>query len=299
MTKPSPFFIELPQEIPGWEKFVLSWVIQGHPTIVVDVGPRASIGSLISQLEQRGITQVDYVWLTHLHIDHAGGLAPFLKRFPTARAVAHAKGLAHLVDPSKLWEGSLATLKEKAVAYGPIEPVAAERLIPHDALSMEGLTILETPGHAPFHLSFCYEDLLFAGESAGVYLPIRDKIYLRPPTPPRFFFEQTVGSVDQMFLLKDQPIYFGHAGRHPSSREMLKLYREQLYFWRDLIAEIFESNPEDVLKRSLEALLEKDPMLKYFRQLETTAQEKERFFMANSIAGYVGYLKGPSRLTEH
>ncbi len=172
MTKPSPFFIELPQKIPGWEKFVLSWVIQGHPTIVVDVGPRASIDSLITQLVNRGINQVDYVWLTHLHIDHAGGLAPFLERFPTARAVAHAKGLAHLIDPSKLWEGSLSTLKEKALAYGPIEPVAPERLIPHDALSMEGLTILETPGHAPFHLSFCYEDLLFAGESAGVYLPL-------------------------------------------------------------------------------------------------------------------------------
>ncbi len=118
-----------------------------------------------------------------------------------------------------------------------------------------------------------------------------DKIYLRPPTPPRFFFEQTVGSVDRMLLLKDQPIYFGHAGSHPSSREMLKLYREQLYFWKELISEIFKSNPEDVLKRSMEALLEKDPLLKYFHKLDPPAQEKERFFMANSIAGYVGYLK--------
>ena len=229
-------------------------------------------------IEQRGINQVDYVWLTHLHIDHAGGLAPFLERFPAARAVAHAKGLAHLIDPSKLWEGSLATLKEKALAYGPIEPVAPERLIPHDALSMEGLTILETPGHAPFHLSFCYEDLLFAGESAGVYLPLGDQIYLRPPTPPRFFFEQTVGSVDRMLLLKDQPIYFGHAGSHPSSQKMLKLYREQLYLWKEIIAEIFKSNPEDVLKRSLETLLEKDPLLKYFHQLEATGPGKGKVF---------------------
>lgn len=287
----TPFCIELPQKIPGWEKFVLSWVIRGNPTIVVDVGPKASIDSLISQLVHRGINQVDYVWLTHLHIDHAGGLASFLERFPTARAVAHAKGLAHLIDPSKLWEGSLSTLKEKAVAYGPIEAAAPERLIPHDALSMEGLTILETPGHAPFHLSFCYQDLLFAGESAGIYLPLGNKIYLRPPTPPRFFFEQAVDSVDRMLLLKDQPIYFGHAGSHPSSRKMLKLYREQLYFWKELIAGIFKSNPEEVSERSMEALLKEDPMLKYFQQLEAPAQEKEKFFMANSIAGFVGYLK--------
>ena len=286
-----PFFIELPQKIPGWEKFIGSWVIQGNPTIVVDVGPRASIDSLITQLDQRGIRQVDYVWLTHIHIDHAGGLAPFLKRFPAAKVVAPAKGLPHLIDPTRLWEGSLATLGEKATAYGPIDPVSKDCLFSPEEITLEGLTILETPGHAPFHLSFCYQEYLFCGESAGVFLSFGEKIYLRPPTPPRFFFEQTLASVDRMLALENRGIYYGHAGSHPSSQKMLGLYREQLFLWKDLMAEVLQSGAEEVVERATELLLEKDPLLACFHQMDAGSQQRERFFMANSIAGFVGYLK--------
>ncbi len=289
-----PFFIELPQKIPGWEKFIGSWVIQGNPTIVVDVGPRASINWLITQLDQRGIRQVDQVWLTHIHIDHAGGLAPFLKRFPTAKVIAPTKGIPHLIDPTRLWEGSLATLGEKALAYGPIDPVPPGCLFSLDDITLEALTILETPGHAPFHLSFCYQDYLFCGESAGVYLSFGEKIYLRPPTPPRFFLDQTVASVDKMLALEDQVIYYGHAGSHPNSQKMLRLYREQLFLWKELIAEVLQSGSEDVIERATELLLEKDPLLACFHQMDALSQQRERFFMANSINGFVGYLKSLS-----
>lgn len=287
-----PVLIDLPQSIPGWEKFVGSWLIQGNPTIVVDVGPRASIDSLISHLERKGIQRVDFVWLTHIHIDHAGGLSPFLNRFPEAKAVIPAKGLPHLIDPARLWEGSLATLGEKAVAYGPIDPVPTQRLISHDAFSLDGLTILETPGHAPFHLSFSFHDFLFCGESTGVFLSFGDKIYLRPPTPPRFFFEQTVASVDKMLALPDQAIYFGHTGSYGSSQRILSLYRQQLFQWKDIISEVLQSVSEGtVVKQATEMLLKKDPLLACFSQMDDLSQQRERYFMANSIAGYVGYLK--------
>jgi glyoxylase-like metal-dependent hydrolase (beta-lactamase superfamily II) len=289
-----PFFIELPQKIPGWEKFIGSWVIQGNPTIVIDVGPRASINSLIAQLDQRGIRQVDQVWLTHIHIDHAGGLAPFLRRFPAAKVVAPAKGIPHLIDPTRLWEGSLATLGEKALAYGPIDPVSPECLLSPDDITLEGLTILETPGHAPFHLSFCYQDFLFCGESAGIFLSFGEKIYLRPPTPPRFFLDQTVASVDRMLALEDQAMYYGHAGSQANSQKMLRLYRGQLFLWKELITEVLRSGGEDVTKRATELLLEKDPLLACFHQMDAVSQQRELFFMANSIAGFVGYLKSLS-----
>ncbi|HMK65986.1 MAG TPA: MBL fold metallo-hydrolase, partial [Thermodesulfobacteriota bacterium] len=197
----NPFLIELPQRIPGWDHFIGSWIIPGDPTVVVDVGPSCSVEALISQLHNRGIQRVDYVWVTHIHIDHAGGLGPFLQAFPMAKAVVPSKGLNHLKDPTKLWEGSLATLKEKAEAYGPIGPSPASQLIPHDGFDLEGLTILDTPGHAPFHLSFSYQGSLFSGEAAGVFIPLGEGYHLRPPTPPRFFFEQTVDSVDKLLDL--------------------------------------------------------------------------------------------------
>lgn len=298
MTTPpsfSPFFLELPQKIGGWEKFIIAWVVQGNPTIVVDVGPSASVDSLIAQLNEKGIHKVDYVWLTHIHIDHAGGLAPFLEKFPMAKVIAPAKGVPHLIDPTRLWEGSLATLGEKAVAYGPIGPVPAQCLIPHDLFSLEGLTILETPGHAPFHLSFSFHDLLFCGESAGVFVPFAEKIYLRPPTPPRFFFEQTLSSVDKMLALPDQAVYFGHAGSHPNSRKVLGLYREQLFRWKDIISDVVQSVPEnEIVKQATEVLLEKDPLLACFSQMDVPSQQRERYFMANSINGFAGYLKSLS-----
>jgi glyoxylase-like metal-dependent hydrolase (beta-lactamase superfamily II) len=287
----TPFFIELPQRIPGWDHFIISWVIQGDPTIVVDVGPGCSVEALISQLHDRGITRVDYIWETHIHIDHAGGLGPFLQAFPMAKAIVPSKGLNHLKDPTKLWEGSLATLKEKAEAYGPIGPSPASQLISHDAFALEGLTILDTPGHAPFHLSFSYQGALFSGEAAGVYIPLGEGYHLRPPTPPRFFFEQTIGSVDKLLELPDQPIYFGHAGTHPSSREIIRNYRNQLHIWKDVISEILQSDPEASQKKILEILLQKDPTLANFPKLSSLAQERERYFMGNSIAGYLGYLK--------
>ena len=203
--------------------------------------------------------------------------------------------MPHLIDPTRLWEGSLATLGEKAIAYGPIDPVPKESLFSPEDIRLEGLTILETPGHAPFHLSFCYQDYLFCGESAGVFVPLGEKIYLRPPTPPRFFLEQTVASVDKMLALPDQAIYFGHAGSHPSSQKMLGLYREQLFRWKDIISEVLQSVSEDVVvKQAMEVLLEKDPLLACFPQMDVLSQQRERYFMANSINGFVGYLKSLS-----
>jgi glyoxylase-like metal-dependent hydrolase (beta-lactamase superfamily II) len=258
---------------------------------VVDVGPKSSIQRLLDALQARGLERIDYVFLSHIHIDHAGGLGPFLAEFPQAKAVCHAQGRKHLVDPGKLWEGSLKTLKEMARAYGSIDPVPEDRLISHADFSLPGLTILETPGHAPHHLSFEYQGRLFAGEGAGVYLPFWDGPYLRPPTPPRFFFEQAVASVDQMLALPDRPIFFAHLGAFPHSREILREYRKQLYRWLESTRQALESHPADPLEAATEALLNQDPCLKNFRSMDENTQQRERTFMQNSLAGFAGYLR--------
>jgi glyoxylase-like metal-dependent hydrolase (beta-lactamase superfamily II) len=293
MNNDTPFLINLPQPFPGLERFIGAWVIPAPVTIVVDVGPKSSIPRLIQALRDRGLERIDYVFLSHIHIDHAGGLGPFLAEFPLAQAVCHAQGRKHLLDPGKLWEGSLKTLEDMALAYGPIDPVPEDRLIGHADFSLPGLTILETPGHAPHHLSFDYQGKLFAGEGAGIYLPFWDGLYLRPPTPPRFFFDQAVASVDQMLSMEDRPIYFAHLGAFPHSREILKDYRQQLYRWLDCTRQALESHPADPLKAAAETLLSQDPCLKNFRFMDKGSQQRERTFMQNSLAGFAGYLGNP------
>jgi len=284
--------IKLEQEIDGFNDFIGSWVYQGDASLVFDVGPSASASLLLERLKQKGVEKVDYVLLSHIHLDHAGGLAPFLDAYPMARVVVHDKGIRHLVDPTRLWEGSLKTLGRLARGYGEISPVPREALIPHTQCSIPGVTVVETPGHAPHHVSYAYGGYLFAGEAGGLYFPMIDENYVRPATPPRFVLEQAVGSVDRLLELEDRPICYAHLGIQRSSREVLERFRNQLFLWRDVIArELARGDGPDLWQRCVSALLENDPSLAGYRKSDPPTQEREAYFIENGVRGYVGYLK--------
>jgi glyoxylase-like metal-dependent hydrolase (beta-lactamase superfamily II) len=76
--------------------------------------------------------------------------------------ICHSKAIGHLIDPTKLWLGGRKALGELASIYGPISPVKREWLIPHEEAHLPGLKVIETPGHAPHHVSYLYEGKLFA-----------------------------------------------------------------------------------------------------------------------------------------
>ena len=123
--------IEIRQEVPGFNSFFASWICQDDLNIVIDVGPANTADRLIEALEASGLERVDYVLLTHIHIDHWGGVGDLLGHYPMARVVCHEKAIQHMVDPSRLWNGSLKVLGEIAEAYGSPKPVPKEKLIPH------------------------------------------------------------------------------------------------------------------------------------------------------------------------
>jgi len=255
------------------------------------VGPANSVNRLIASLMAMGMDRVDFILLTHIHIDHAGGLADFLDHFPSARVICHNKGTSHLIDPSRLWAGSRKALGEIAEAYGPIKPVKQEKLIPHTEANIKDLEIIETPGHAPHHISFHYKGKLFAGEAAGNYFTVQDQEYLRPATPPIFFLEDCLKSIEQLMALEDQTIYYAHFGSAVASKQFLNRFRDQLLRWKEIISkEIYTDSPQLII-RCVDRLLEKDPELNAFESMDPDTQERERFFIANSIRGYVGYLE--------
>ena len=247
---------------------------------------------LIDSLAARGIRRVDTVLLTHIHIDHAGGLAEFLHRFPMARAVCHSKAISHLVDPSKLWMGSQKTLGDLAEVYGPIAPVNRDRLIPHTDAQAEGIDLIETPGHAVHHLSFIVDGNLFAGEAGGIYLRGEGWEYLRPATPPVFFLKEFLDSIDRLLNARDLTMCYAHFGRAESSHHMLKRERAQLLFWEQIIREETAKSDPLLPERCMARLLAEDPELKAFQAMSSADQERERFFMGNSIRGYLEFLHG-------
>jgi glyoxylase-like metal-dependent hydrolase (beta-lactamase superfamily II) len=290
-VRPHLYWIDLDQGMPGFEKFIGSWVLDGKRKVIVDVGPRASFPQLMDALGSLKIETLDFIFLTHIHIDHAGATGLVLERFPKAKVVCHPAGVNHLIHPEKLWEGSKKVLGELALKYGEIAPVPEENLIPSDGFTLEGFHIIKTPGHAAHHMSIQHGDTLFAGEAGGIFLNINNPIYLRPATPPRFILEEAAGSVDQLLRVEARDICYAHAGIHPEAKRMLARYKDQLFLWRDVAEEqVKKSKPENVLDRCFAALLEKDELLRGFAHLGDGEKERERYFIRNSLQGFLGYL---------
>ena len=286
--------IALPVPIDGFEGFISAWVHAADPVCIVDAGPAVSSRALLSSLEQLGIDRIDYILLTHIHIDHAGGVKSLSDAFPDTPVVCHPKGIAHVAAPERLWQGSLKTLGKIAETYGPIEAVPEQRILGADRLQVQHLTAIPTPGHAAHHYSYKINDYLFAGEAAGNCLPLDDGgCYLRPATPPRFFLETHLQSLDRLIALNPDRVCFGHVGMQTDAGRLLAAHRDQLLRWKEMIQPFFESRQDNeaaTLEACRDHLIENDPLLSGFSSLPTSVQERERGFIINSIKGYFGYL---------
>jgi len=208
--------------IPGFANFISVWLYKGPPCFIVDIGPSVTIPQLITALKSLEVYRIDYLFLTHIHIDHAGGAGDFLHFFPETPVIVHPEGISHLIDPSRLWKGSVEVLGEIAKAYKPIKPVPENLLMDVNQFHSYPVEPILTPGHSAHHISYQFEDILFAGEAAGVNLSeAAGQAYLRPATPPRFFLETFVQSLDRLLDRNTDLICYGHWGAKESGREWM------------------------------------------------------------------------------
>ncbi len=277
--------------IPGYSKFIGSYLIYGSKRAVVDPGPSAAIPGLLSTLTSAGIwpAQIDYLLLTHIHIDHAGGTGTLCKEFPHVKVVVHPRGIQHLVSPHRLWEASLKTLGDLARKYGRIEPVPQERIIAAEdgmTLDLGGrlLKVLHTPGHAVHHVSYFEPSsrILLAGEAAGVC----NNGSIRPATPPPFRLDETVASVDKLIALKPEWLCYGHYGCYERASERLSHYRKKLFDWQRIIqGEVGKgTTPEQIL----DILRSQDRDLDYLNTLSREQYGRESILLLNTIGGMAG-----------
>jgi glyoxylase-like metal-dependent hydrolase (beta-lactamase superfamily II) len=224
------FLIDL--ETGGFKNLIASYVLKGAKTIIVETGPSSSVSNVLSGLKELDVKAEDvaYVAVSHVHIDHAGGVGALLRFLPNAKVIVHPRGAPHMVNPEKLWLQSKEVLGYLAEIYGAPEPVPENRIIlaADEAIFDVGnnvkLKAVETLGHASHHLSY-YDFLnegVFPGDAAGVYLSELNAVI--PTSPPPFHLNSALTSLDKLVSVKPKTLYYSHFGRAPNAVKRLKDY---------------------------------------------------------------------------
>ncbi len=194
----------------------------------IDCGTRHAVPRLLAALSEAGLTPaaVDWLILTHVHLDHAGGAGELMKHLPQARLVVHPRGARHMIDPSQLWAGASAVYGEAVMeqAYGRLEPVAPERIVEapdgHQVeLAGRVLHCLDTPGHARHHLAVhdAQAGVCFTGDTFGLSYRELDSSagpFILPTTTPVQFDPAALhASIERLLGLKPAAMYLTHYGR--------------------------------------------------------------------------------------
>jgi glyoxylase-like metal-dependent hydrolase (beta-lactamase superfamily II) len=269
--------------------------------MIVETGPTASVGNLLEGLREIGIRndKVDYVAVSHVHIDHAGGAGTLLKNLPNARLLAHPRGVSHLVKPEKLWRQTKQVLGEIAEMYGKIHPVPEKRVVKaKDRMTIElgedvELKVLETLGHASHHLSF-YENSsrgIFTGDAAGVYLKKFDVVILT--TPPPFHLEITLSSLACLKKMNPERLYYTHFGVRDEAVKRLNTYTAQLKLWAKVVVEGMK-NGED-LEAIYKRILKEDASIGKAADFIKNHLILRRGVVRQSVQGLIEYFKRTSQ----
>lgn len=286
--------LDLPA-LEGFRQFISSWLYRGEGfTLLVDPGPLSTIPRLCAELKRQGVERIDAVLLTHIHIDHAGGTGALLEEFPMATVYCHPDGIRHLVAPEKLWEGSRKVLGPLAEAYGEIVPVPEARIRFDEQVGNTPVRAFLTPGHAQHHCSYLLDDLLFAGEVAGVRGELPGAIFIRPATPPRFILRVALDSLDRMIALSPRAMVFAHYGLVETAPEHLRIARSQLLLWVRGVAETLATDAADREEALREWLLAHDPYYRNVHLLPRDIQGRERYFLGNTLRGMTEYVESLS-----
>ncbi len=206
----------------GRERYTAAYLLTADEPAIVETGPTTSLEPVAAGLHRLGIGARDlaHVVVTHIHLDHAGGVGAIAERYPRASIWVHERGAPHLVDPAKLVASATMVYgRERMVSlFGDVRPVPADRiraLSGGDTIELGGRSLVAwaTPGHAKHQVALVDSatGAVFTGDALGIHPP--DLPALRPATPPPDYdLELAVDSIERIRALAGELLLFSHFG---------------------------------------------------------------------------------------
>lgn len=204
------------------------YVLESEQLTIIETSASPSIPYLLEGLRKLNLDpkDIEYIIVTHIHLDHSGGAGLLLKECPNAKVLVHPRGERHLSNPSRLMAGAKAVYGDDFDRlFDPILPIPEDRLQSMedgDSLKIgdRTLTFYDTPGHAKHHFSIhdSKSNGIFVGDTIGVYYQLLEaegiSLCLPSTSPNQFDPETTIESKNRIKDLEVDRIYFGHYGMH-------------------------------------------------------------------------------------
>jgi glyoxylase-like metal-dependent hydrolase (beta-lactamase superfamily II) len=268
--------LEIDTLLGGWRRVTAGYLLEGPRPVLVETGSQSSVPVLLDALTSLGLGPSDLagVVVTHIHLDHAGGVGDVARAFPDATVYVHELGARHLADPTRLVDSASRVYGPLLDSlYGRLDPTPVERL--HVLADLEEIDLgagrtlvaVDSPGHAKHHLGLhdSTSGVLFAGDAVGVRLP--DVGMLRPATPPPDFdLDQAIHSLQRFAERRPAGIALAHYGLLDDPADLLAEAEESLRQWAEVaerawragqdiaaaLAERFSPEPGTVAPEDLE-----------------------------------------------
>ena len=235
--------------IPGALSIFCVYLIDEGGGALIEPGP-ASVAPFIQEgMKRLGMKGLSYIIPTHIHLDHGGGSGKLAELFPQAKVVLHPRGVKHILDPSRLIEGTKIVYGDDFESiYGAILPIPESQIVvPEDGeiLHINGreLQIVYAPGHAHHQIVIFDKRTggLFCGEALGVPVPGRDGFALPGVSVQDFNPDQYLETIEKLKELAPRMLYYSHNGGVREPAQLIDSLAENTRLLRDVTFEGLES----------------------------------------------------------
>jgi len=226
------------------EEYGSVYIVDAEEPALVDTGIGTRYEDILKAMREVGVApeNLAVIALTHVHLDHAGGVGHLAEACPNATVYVHEIGAPHIVDPERLWEGTKKAVGDQIEYYTEPKPVPAERIVEltdGDGIDLgdHAFEVVHAPGHAP-HQVIYYDpaiDGVFTADAAGLFTPSVDAVNVTSP-PVNFDLEGALSDIETIRDLDPETLLYGHFGPQPTA-DRLDEYEDKLDAWVQAVRE--------------------------------------------------------------